>query len=165
MASVVTAIFSNRAAAENAAAALMRSGFRREDMSVLMSESTRGREFGVVETNKAGDGAAAGAGVGAAVGATIAAIAAVGALAVPGLGIIAAGPIVAALAGAGAGATAGGAVGALVGAGIPEHEAKFFGPEVERGGILVGVHVADKNMVDTAKLALKNAGGVSMKAA
>jgi hypothetical protein len=49
----------------------------------------------------------------------------IGALAIPGLGrFIAAGPIMAALAGAGAGAAAGGLTGALIGMGIPELESK-----------------------------------------
>ena len=44
----------------------------------------------------------------------------IGALAIPGLGpFIAAGPIVAALAGAGVGGTVGGIAGALIGMGIP----------------------------------------------
>lgn len=165
MATVVTALFPNRIAAESAANALIRAGFARDDISVLMSETTQGREFGVVTGTKAEEGAAAGAATGVTVGAILASIAAVGAIAIPAVGLIAAGPIVAALAGAGAGGITGGAIGALIGAGIPEHEAKFFGPEVARGSILVGVHVADSSGVDSAKLALRNAGGVSLKAA
>jgi hypothetical protein len=165
MATIVTALFRSRMTAEQAVDSLLRAGFRREDVSVLMSETTHGREFGIVTRSKAGEGAAAGAATGGAVGAVLAALAAVGSLAIPGIGLIAAGPIVAALAGAGAMGAAGSLVGGLIGAGIPEHEAKFFGPEVERGGILVGVHVVDRDWVDTAKLILRNAGGASLKAA
>ena len=51
----------------------------------------------------------------------------IGALAIPGVGpFIAAGPIMAALAGAGVGAAVGGLTGALVGMGIPEYEAKRY---------------------------------------
>lgn len=165
MAHVVTALFANHVAAEGAAQTLVRAGFCREDISVLMSETTRGRELGIVSGSKVGEGAAAGAATGGTVGAIVAGIAAVGALAIPGMGLIAAGPIVAALAGAGAGGLAGGAVGAMIGAGIPEHEAKFFGPEIERGGILVGVHVDDDHEVHSAKSVLRSAGGASLKAA
>ncbi len=165
MATIVTALFPTRMSAEMAIDSLLRAGFRREDISMLMSETTHGRQFSIVENDKAGEGAAAGAAAGGAVGAIVAALAAIGAIAVPGLGLVAAGPIVAALAGAGAGGAAGSVVGALIGAGIPEHEAKFFGPEVERGGILVGVHIVDRDWVDTAKLILRNAGGSSLKAA
>jgi uncharacterized membrane protein len=51
--------------------------------------------------------------------------------------------VVAALAGLGAGAAAGGLTGALIGLGIPEHEAKFYDKEIEKGGILVGVYAHD----------------------
>ena len=51
----------------------------------------------------------------------------IGALAIPGRGpFIAAGPIMAALAGAAGGAAAGGLTGALIGMGIPEYEAKLY---------------------------------------
>ena len=54
-------------------------------------------------------------------------------IAVPGLGLVVAGPIAAALAGAGAGAAAGGLIGAMVGAGIPEDRgAKEYKRESER---------------------------------
>jgi hypothetical protein len=74
------------------------------------------------------------------VGAVLAAIAAVGtSIALPGIGLVIAGPIAAALAGAGAGGAAGGVIGALVGAGIPEHRAKVYDAGLRGGGILIGV--------------------------
>jgi hypothetical protein len=67
-----------------------------------------------------------------------------GALAIPGLGpVIAAGPIVAGLAGAGVGAAAGGLVGGLVGWGIPEDEAKGYAEGVRQGGTLVMVRATE----------------------
>ena len=57
----------------------------------------------------------------------------------PGLGLLVAGPIAAALAGAGAGAVAGGAIGALVGAGIPEERVKEYESGLKKGGIVMGV--------------------------
>lgn len=54
-------------------------------------------------------------------------LAGLGMLTVPGIGpLVAAGPIVAALAGIGAGGATGGLIGALVGSGIPEVEAKRY---------------------------------------
>ena len=61
MATIVTALFRSRMTAEQAVDSLLRAGFRREDVSVLMSETTHGREFGIVTHNKMGEGAAAGA--------------------------------------------------------------------------------------------------------
>jgi hypothetical protein len=58
----------------------------------------------------------------------------IGALAIPRLGpFIAAGPIMAALAGAAGGAAAGGLAGALIGMGIPEYEAKRYGERSKTG--------------------------------
>jgi uncharacterized membrane protein len=77
---------------------------------------------------------------------------ALGVLAVPGIGLVAAGPILATLAGLGAGAAAGGLTGALIGLGIPEHEAKFFNEEIERGGILVGVYTHEDRAGQARKI-------------
>jgi hypothetical protein len=83
----------------------------------------------------------------------------VGALAIPGLGpFIAAGPIMAALAGAGVGGTVGGVAGALVGLGIPEYEAKRFEGRVKNGGILLSVHSGSSEWTKRAKLILEATG-------
>jgi hypothetical protein len=89
--------------------------------------------------NKALEGAGVGAGVGAVTGGALAAIAAAATVAVPGIGLVVAGPIPAALAGAGAGAVTGGAIGALVGAGIPEDRIKEHESGLKEGGIVIGV--------------------------
>ena len=69
------------------------------------------------------------------IGGTLGWLVGIGALAVPGLGpLVAAGPIVAALAGAGAGGAVGGLTGAIVGFGIPEYEAKRYEGRVRKGG-------------------------------
>jgi hypothetical protein len=84
-------------------------------------------------------------------------LAGIGALAIPGVGpLIAAGPIMATL----AGGAVGGFAGALVGAGIPEFEAKRYAGIVEKGsGILLSVHCATSDEIDRAKHALKATGG------
>jgi hypothetical protein len=109
-----------------------------------MSDDTRKKYFAEKDTElgtKAWEGAGKGAAIGGAVGATLAAIAAIGTtLALPGLGLLVAGPIAAALAGAGAGALTGGLVGALVGAGIPEEHAKVYDKGIREGAIMMGVN-------------------------
>lgn len=162
MSTLITALFKARSAAHEAIDHLLRAGFTQSNISMLMSDSTRGRDFTVTTETKASEGAAAGAAVGGVLGAIVAALVAVGSLAVPGIGIVAAGPIVAAMAGLGAGGAAGGLVGALVGVGIPEHEAKYYSEQVAEGGILVGVYTGD----DRSRLAreiLAGAGGESVK--
>ena len=92
-------------------------------------------------------------------------LAGLGALAIPGIGpFIAAGPILAALAGAGAVGVAGGIVGALVGFGIPEYEAKRFEGRVKHGGILLSVHCDDSHWVKRAEEVLKSTGAEDISA-
>ena len=75
-----------------------------------------------------------------------------GSLAIPGVGpFIAAGPIMAALAGAGVGAAVGGLTGALIGMGIPECEAKRYEGKIKQGNILISVHSEDSDEVKRAK--------------
>ncbi|MBA3242948.1 MAG: hypothetical protein H0T60_17135 [Acidobacteria bacterium] len=140
MAKLVTGLFKTRVAAEAGVDAIIKRGYTRDDISVLMSDATRTKEFAIETRTHAVDGAGIGGAVGGVVGAVLAAIAAVGTnIMLPGLGLVVAGPLAAALAGAGAGGAAGGLIGALVGAGIPEHRAKVYDASLRAGGILVGV--------------------------
>ena len=142
---LVTGVFNSRERAERATDALTADGFSINDISLLMSDTTRGREFGMREATKAPEGAVTGATIGGVLGSIAAGLAAVGTLAIPGLSLVAAGPLLAALSGLGAGAAAGGIAGGLIGLGIPEHEAKFYNEELSRGGILLGVYTHDDN--------------------
>ena len=91
---------------------------------------------------------------GGGLGAIAAAIAAVGTtIALPGLGLIIAGPLAAAIAGAGAGAATGGIVGALIGWGIPEERIRQYDDGIREGGILMAVRPktdADASFFETA---------------
>jgi hypothetical protein len=140
MRKLVTGLFKNRMSAEAAVREISKWGYTRDDVSVLMSDATRSREFGLEAGSKAAEGASVGGAVGGTVWAVLASLTAVGtSIALPGIGLVIAGPIAAALAGAGAGAAAGGLIGLLVGAGIPEHRAKIYEAGLHEGGILVGV--------------------------
>ncbi len=149
MSKLITGIFQSRESAELATEELIRAGFSRDDISILVSETTHGREFAVKKSTKAPEGAVTGAAVGGVLGAVAAGLAAVATISVPPLSFLAAGPLVAALTGLGAGAATGGLTGALIGLGVPEHEAKFYRGELEKGGILLGVYTHD----DRAKVA------------
>lgn len=143
---MVTGLFRDRESAERAYSALPDRGYGQNDVNVVMSEDTRKRHFpdeGTV-TTELGTKAAEGAGVGGAIGGTIGAIAgalaAVGtSIAIPGLGLVIAGPAAAAIAGAGAGSIGGGLVGALIGWGIPEERIKHYETGIKEGGIVMGV--------------------------
>src|SRR5213080_4228311 len=152
-------IYSDRLGAERAVEVLRDRGFRVEDISVLLPENLGSKELGTTKATKAPEGASTGAGAGAVVGGTLGLLAGIGALAIPGVGpLIAAGPIVAALAGAGAGGAVGSLVGALVGMGIPEYEAKRYEGRVKDGGVLLSVHCDTSDEVKRAKNLLEETG-------
>jgi uncharacterized protein YjbJ (UPF0337 family) len=129
-----------------------RHGYAADDIDVLMSDETRSRQFAGAEPGKeldpgtkaaegAGIGGATGLGVGAALGALLAAASSI---AIPGIGLVVAGPIAGALAGAGAGGAAGSLLGALIGAGIPEERAKVYDQGIREGGIVLGTRARDE---------------------
>jgi uncharacterized protein (TIGR02271 family) len=145
---VVTALFSDRQSAECAYRTISGRGYDKDDVNVIMSDETRKSQYaedsagGDTELgNKAMEGTAAGAGIGGTVGAVIGAIAAIGtSIALPGLGLLIAGPIAGALVGAGAGGITGGLIGALVGSGIPEEHAAEYETGIKSGGTVLGVN-------------------------
>lgn len=117
----VTGLFHDREAAERAFRMMGARGGDREQMHAAPTLLLPETEL----TSKAAEGAGVGGAIGAAVGALLAAVATVGtSIAIPGLGLVIAGPLASALAGAGAGAAAGGLLGALVGLGIPEERVR-----------------------------------------
>jgi hypothetical protein len=157
---LVTGVFKTRVAAEAAVDAIIKRGYTRDDISVLMSDATKSKEFAIETRTHAADGLGYGAAVGGTVGAVVAAIVAVGTnVVLPGLGLVVAGPLAAALAGAGAGGAAGGLIGALVGAGIPEHRAKVYDASLRAGGILIGVEAKTDEEADKVEELLKDLGG------
>ena len=142
---LMTGLFPDRDSAEKGYQALSDRGYAKDDINVVMSDETKARHFTSAGTetelgNKAAEGAGVGGAIGGTVGAIAAAVAAVGtSIAIPGLGLVLAGPIAAALAGAGAGAATGGLVGALVGWNMPEVRVKEYEEGISNGGILMGV--------------------------
>src|ERR1700743_3659830 len=154
------AIFPNRSAAESAVDRLIAAGFSNQDVSVLMSDNDSSRQFATEKNTKPPEGTAKGVGVAGVVGGTLGLLAGIGPLPIPGVGpLIAAGPIMGALAGLGVGGAVGGLVGALVGLGIPEYEAKRYEGRVKDGGILVSDHCDTSEEISRAKDVLKQAGG------
>jgi hypothetical protein len=77
----------------------------------------------------------------------------------PGLNLVLAGPIAAALAGAGASAATGGVIGALIGAGIPEYRAEVYEAGLRSGGILLGVEAKSDEEIDKLEELLEALGG------
>jgi hypothetical protein len=158
---ILTGLFTDRDAAERAYQALRSRGYSAADVSVLMADETRQRLLGALAGPRPGpvaspplaaqpkaddavrhktlEGAGVGAGAGVVAGGVLGALVAAATVVVPGMGLVLAGPVAAALAGAGVGGAAGGVLGALVGAGIPEERAARYEPGLRAGGIVMGV--------------------------
>ncbi len=144
-------------------------GYQPEDVDVIMSDESRARYFGDGTTGdlkagtKAAEGLGKGGAIGGGVGAALAAVFAVGSsVAIPGLGLVVAGPIAAALAGAGAGAATGGLIGALIGAGIPEDRVAAYESGIRDGGIVVGTRARDDEHAAALERDFGNYGGTSI---
>jgi hypothetical protein len=155
----VFGIYPDYAGVERAVDALKAAGYRNTDISVLFPENAGTKDFAHEKDTKAPEGATTGAATGAVLGGTMGWLAGIGALAIPGVGpFIAAGPIVAALAGAGVGGAVAGIAGALIGMGIPEYEAKRYEGRVKKGGILLSVHSDSSDWTKKAKEILESTG-------
>src|SRR4051812_23869366 len=111
MPKTVTAVFNTRPEAEMALRKLDQAGFTKDQVTMLVSEDTRGRHFGMVESSKAEEGATTGGVIGGLVGALYLGLASAGTLFIPGLNLVTSGALVGTLAGLGAGAVTGGLVG------------------------------------------------------
>ncbi len=155
----VYGIYTNRAQLENGVDQLKSNNFRNEDISILMPHNDGNKEIATEMNTKAPEGVTTGGATGAIMGGGLGWLLGIGALAIPGLGpFIAAGPIMAALAGMGAGATLGGVAGGLIGMGMPEYEAKRYEGQVKDGGILISVHCDDSEWSSRAKNILEATG-------
>lgn len=157
----IVAAFPDPIEARKAVADLVTRGHQRDGISVIMHDSGDARAL----LEHADSSATTRTGrTGAVVGASLWGLAAV-ALAVPPIGLIGAGPLLAALGGAGFGAAAGGLLGRMVGLGIPEHEAVMRAKELEHGGVLVSVKVTDAADEQHARDVLSRHGPVTEFAA
>lgn len=161
----VTGLFKDRESAESAYNSLNTRGYGKDDVNLLMSDDTRKKYFSddaapsELDT-KAWEGAGKGAAIGGTVGATLAAIAAIGTtLALPGIGLLIAGPLAAGIAGAGAGGLTGGLVGGLIGHGIPEEHAKVYEQGIKDGGIMMGVETRNDEDADYLETEWRNNRG------
>src|SRR5258705_4296195 len=123
----VFGIYATPGTAEAAVDHLLANGFTNSAISVLLPDDESTRAFAHEKSTKAPEGTATGAVTGGVIGGTLGLLAGIGALAIPGVGpLIAAGPIMAPLAGAGAGAALGGMGRAPRRNGIPQNAPQRF---------------------------------------
>jgi hypothetical protein len=143
---MVTGLFRDRQSVELAYQCVIQRGYDASDINVAMSDDTRkqlfsgddqiDRDFG----DKVAEGGELGGPVGGTVGTVIPVFVAVASfMAFPALGLVAAGPVTAALTGAGAAGLAVALIGALSDWGIPEERIRKYAAGIHDGGVLLGV--------------------------
>jgi uncharacterized protein YoaH (UPF0181 family) len=148
MTRTLTGLYDTYADAQAAVHELEAAGVSSGEISLVASRPGETGTHHVKEGNEAAPGAEAGAAFGAIIGGGGGLLAGLGMLAIPGVGpVVAAGWLVATLAGAAGGAAVGGAggglIGAMVGNGVPEQDAQVYAEGVRRGGTMVTVRVDD----------------------
>jgi hypothetical protein len=165
-------IYATATQAEVGVDMLITKGFNSAGISVLLPEqpnnqpAPRGATLSATpapQTSKTGSASAVGATAGGALFGALALLAGAGALAVPGVGpLIAAGPLMAGLAGLGLGGAVGGLAGALVGMGLPEDEAKRYYSQLAVGYTLLIVHAESPEQLTQAKKTLIASGAADV---
>jgi len=155
----VYGIYPTNSDAEAGLQELRGAGFRSSDISVLFASPDTTKAFAHENSTKAPEGATSGVVAGATIGGVLGWLAGMGSIAIPGVGpFIAAGPIMATLAGMAVGGTVGGLTGALIGLGIPEYEAKRYENHLNKGGVLISVHADNEEWAEQARDLLKQTG-------
>ncbi len=155
MAKTIVGIFDNHSQAEGAARQVSNSGLRTDDISIVSKdyEGNLHNQAGMVNDNIS-DGTVTGGLWGGGAGLLLG----MGALAIPGLGVIgAAGPVAGLL----SGALTGGVVGGLVDLGIPEQDSQSYERDIEGGKIFWSMDADDEN-IDTVIDILRTAGAESV---
>jgi hypothetical protein len=162
----VMGIYPDRATVSDAISVLHKSGYRAVDISVLSADNQGSKDFALEKRTEALQGAAAGAAVGAVVGAALAWLVSIQTVTFAGVGsLVAAGPVLAALAGAGAGGALGWIVGLLVGGRLTEYVAKRYAGRKRSSGILLSVHCDSPEWCHRAAKTLKETGARDISSA
>jgi hypothetical protein len=136
----IVGLFADQLDAERGIQALKAAGFSEQQIGVALRDKQQQQELTEGTGTQATEGAATGAVGGGVLGGVVGLLAGMGALAIPGIGpIIAGGVLASTLAGAGIGAAAGGLIGALASMGVPEEDARHFERGFQQGAVLVTV--------------------------
>jgi hypothetical protein len=165
---LISAVFDNHSEAEAAASELRQAGVADSALSVIARRQEDSGDYGDAETHEVdekGESALKGGIVGAGAGALLG----IAALAIPGVGPLAAAGAIAsgaipeaAAIGAGAGALAGGLTGLLTQHGVSDDDAQYYEERINSGGIFLSVDTTDTGMsADEVRDILYRNGGHS----
>jgi uncharacterized membrane protein len=168
---IVSAVFDNNQEAERAFSELRSAGFDESSISIIGQAGARSGEDigddGDDDVNKSGalKGALGGAAAGTLLG--------VAALAIPGVGPLAAAGAIAASAipeaaaiGAAVGATAGGVAGLLSKEGVSDDDAKYYEERLHNGGTVIAVHGSESgaSLEEAREILFRNGGHSASRA-
>jgi hypothetical protein len=157
----VIGIFPDRGQAERAVEELRRSGFRRDQIGVVVRDEQPPTGLTVEGDVRAEKGAATGAVAGGILGSLLGAATAV---LLPGFGpVLAVGILAGVLGGGTIGITTGGLIGALVALGIPEDEAQHYERAFHGGHALVTVQTEGRSAEAVALLRRQGAIEVDLE--
>jgi uncharacterized membrane protein len=150
MMKIVVGLLDRQAEAQKAVEELLNSGFRREDIGMLVVAPGADQLV-----NNAAKGVFLGSLAGLLIGAAT--------MLLPGVGwVMVAGPVSTLLLGTALGAAAGGVIGALRSKGVPEKDAQFYAEGVRRGGVLITVATRTDEAAKRAEEILKRHGAVDI---
>lgn len=135
--------------------ALREAGFRHENVSVLLSEAPFPKELVQEKESNAGEESAPEVVIESVLGGQSRVRIVMTSEKAP---LIAAGALMAGLAGFNAGGALGGITGALTRMGVPEFEAKRYETGIQEGGILLAVELAAPDRIETVQEVLKRTG-------
>jgi hypothetical protein len=167
---IASAVFDSREEAERALSELRSAGFDESSISVIGRHGEQSDSSSVSDEDTDGDGMnESGAAKGAIGGAVAGGLLGIAALAIPGVGPLAAAGAIASSAipgaaaiGAGAGAVAGGLTGLLTNHGVSDEDARYYEDRIHQGGIFLSVESDDSGAsVETAREILYRNGGHS----
>jgi hypothetical protein len=154
---LVSVVFDDRSEAESAASELRSAGVPDSALSVIARHEGAGGDYGDANTHEVkekGEGALKGALAGGGVGALLG----IAALAIPGVGPLAAAGAIASTAvpeavaiGAGAGALAGGLSGLLAKHGVSDEDASYYEERINNGGVFLSVD-AERAGIDADRI-------------
>ncbi len=149
MANLITGLFDSESAAETAVAQLKQIGYGQNEITIVMKDRGAADSLAHDAGARTMEGVGAGAAIGGTIGAVLAGLLAIGSVTIPGVGLIAAGPLAAILAGAGAGGIAGSLVGWLTSLGVSGDVAPYYEHGLNNGGVVVAVavHTGDESRV------------------
>lgn len=163
---MITGLFSDGPGAERAYQACLERGYEIGEVNVVMSDDTRkrlhadGNDTTTLLAGSKAEGGELGGPKGGRIEILVTVFAAVGAvLVLPALGLVAAGPIAAAVAGAGAAGLAAGLMGTLGDWGIPQERVHHYEAGIRAGGILVMVEVRSDETAREIEQQWKAIGG------